>query len=419
MSDIITTLHPENNSSDNLYPNIKKENIPLGYSILQNYSVLNYLLSIEDTLSSYDTACVTLINKKINYNGYANIRFRVKQEGVVSILICIKNDNEQFIVKNRIDVNCVTGWNNFKTYVNVNDYISIYFNTGLGYYTVTNTNTINTLYAGYSPTPEINSVLPNLTNTSTILFAYDFEIDTGEGGISGKNIDDYSIGKNKLSKNLMNELLINKSNISSILRASNNLKINLVGDSITYGLGSTDRNTKSWAGLLKNYLESIYNCIIINSGAAGISSMVVTQNLSNYIHDDDDIVLCMLGTNNRNNETFYNSLYNDYTIIKNYCLDRNIKFIPLVSIPASITDEETRYKHMDDINHIMESWCLDNKYELINLYEEFYKYCGYDNDVLNSLLDDGLHPNDNGYYIIFRIICEHLGVKAKIKNASW
>lgn len=36
-------------------------------------------------------------------------------------------------------------------------------------------------------------------------------------------------------------------------------------------------------------------------------------------------------------------------------------------------------------------------------------YCKYTDTPIDSLLSDGLHPNDNGYKIMFEIILEKLG----------
>lgn len=215
------------------------------------------------------------------------------------------------------------------------------------------------------------------------------------------------------------------SNISDILYNTNNIiKIKLIGDSITYGVGATAGH--SWADLLKNSLESKFNCQVVNSGLSGINSEYLVTHIDTLIEDNDNIVICMIGTNNRIRKSSFDRLFGDLQTLYNYCKERDIKFIPMCSLPAGLTDEErengtfnVRYKHMDDIENVISAFSVANNLEFIDLYEKVYMYCMTKGITINSLLADGLHPNDTGYYLMFRFITHCLGVDAKLENATW
>ena len=251
--------------------------------------------------------------------------------------------------------------------------------------------------------------------------------------VSNANINKIKIGKGSTAptdnfsyviSGLTNNGLIS-SNIANILyNANNTINIKLIGDSITSGVGAS--LGKSWASLLKSSLESKFNCQVTNNGVSGVNSNYIVSNISTLISDTDDIVICMIGTNNRISQQTFNSLYGDLQTIYSYCKERNIKFIPMCSLPASLNDEErengtfnVRYRHMDDIENVISAFSVDNKLEFIDLYEKVYMYCMTKDISINSLLADGLHPNDNGYYLMFRFITHCLGVDAKLENATW
>ena len=50
----------------------------------------------------------------------------------------------------------------------------------------------------------------------------------------------------------------------------------------------------------------------------------------------------------------------------------------------------------------------------ISIYNAFTKYCMIKNISVDSLLADGLHPNDEGYTLIFNLLLDELGLGRKI-----
>ena len=74
---------------------------------------------------------------------------------------------------------------------------------------------------------------------------------------------------------------------------------------------------------------------------------------------------------------------------------------------------------MEDVAIIINK--LANKYNLTHysFFNDIQKYCYEKGITFESLLSDDLHPNDDGYSIMFRMICYGLGIPLKIEDATW
>ena len=229
--------------------------------------------------------------------------------------------------------------------------------------------------------------------------------------------------------------------IARIFNKSTHTNIKLVGDSITHGQGGSGfsldgeligtffgseyrRNTKGycWANSFKSYLEEKFNCTVTNNAVMGTSTVELVNNFDTLVSDTDDIVICMYGTNNRINtygkESFEPNLQ---TIIDN-CKSKNIDLILMANIPCSIAHEENKTEtnfHMEDVNHSIAKVCSKNGMQYINVYQKFLDYCWLTGTTIDSLLADGLHPNDKGYDVMFKIICAELGIAIKRDGATW
>ena len=89
---------------------------------------------------------------------------------------------------------------------------------------------------------------------------------------------------------------------------------------------------------------------------------------------------------------------------------RDKKVIFVANIPATPGNEEDAegefwyILHLDDINEIHKRAQATAGFTLISLYDKFSNYVAQNNIPLRSLLSDGLHPNDEGYKVIFEIL---------------
>lgn len=228
------------------------------------------------------------------------------------------------------------------------------------------------------------------------------------------------------------------------------LKIKLIGDSITHGMGGTGYTNDAehgelictdgdrswyvnsggvcWANMLKSYLEEKFHCTVKNYGTSGRASGHLRLYLDQLIDDDDSIIICMIGTNDRNNESdpYSSHQRNPSQTLENlqaicdYCTALGKDIIFMSSIPASVQNENNnKVCHMEDIDNVMMKLAAQNHMEYISVYKEFLQYCKYADISIDSLLSDGLHPNDSGYEVMFEIITKALGFGIKRSNADW
>lgn len=222
-----------------------------------------------------------------------------------------------------------------------------------------------------------------------------------------------------------------------IFDPSNTTNIVLVGDSITHGQGGTgwdqngdtiiddfkrSPNSYCWAKLFKEYIESNYNAVVTNNGCTGTNTTFLANNLETLIPVETDIVIISYGTNNRglgvtdNYDNVYTTMINDFNTIINYCKMNNIKYIIVSPIPSSVDDEtrivgeERRFVHMFHINNIISAISSINNFEYVNMYNLITYYCKTRGINWEDHLKDGLHPNDEGYLIMFEQLLNGLGL---------
>ena len=227
----------------------------------------------------------------------------------------------------------------------------------------------------------------------------------------------------------------------------NGCKVKLIGDSITAGQGgsnfNSDFNTSGgelitdkiwskswytndtghcWANSLRDYLTQKFGCTVKNFGCPGIGVDQMILAIDDLVREDDELVICMIGTNNRHNmqlTEFYSKLKQIYEIIT---VTKGKKCIMMSCMPASVENElsSNRIFHTEDIDNMYFKLSCEKNVEYISIYKEVMKYCdtkGIDVDTL--LNSDGLHPNDNGYNVMFKIVCNALGFAQKRDGATW
>ena len=143
------------------------------------------------------------------------------------------------------------------------------------------------------------------------------------------------------------------------------------------------------------------------------------------VDKNDGIVICTIGTNNRHICFHEGPKREREELLREFALNverlygkfRNsgVEVIFIANIPASQKNELDgenywRILHMNDINDVYKSKAEKLGFPFISLYELFLEYCEAKKINYETLLADGLHPNDDGYTAMFEIIKTALGV---------
>ena len=216
--------------------------------------------------------------------------------------------------------------------------------------------------------------------------------------------------------------------------------IKLLGDSITHGVGGTGfeqngahivgdfyRNPYGycWAKRFKEHMEAHYNCTVTNNACTGTKIQFVLEHFDELVDEKDDVVICTIGTNNRHRyfkdgpepeveawkEEFYQYVVELYERFEK----SGKEYVLIANIPAGESNERSgedfwRVIHMNDIRDAYARAAAEYGFAFVSLYDLFGDYCKNNNIALESLLADGLHPNDRGFDVIFALLCEEFGV---------
>lgn len=175
-----------------------------------------------------------------------------------------------------------------------------------------------------------------------------------------------------------------------------------------------------WAQLFKNYMNEKFKIIVRNFGMSGINSGDLKYFINDFMDTkyNFDCIVLMIGTNNRENgnlESLYADMNDTIKTIKNYGKD----LIIMACIPASIANEKTFHVHMEDVHNALRNISCENKIPFISVYNLFIDYCSNKGIKIDTLLSDGLHPNNEGYKVMFQLISNAMGIALKRPDATW
>ena len=248
------------------------------------------------------------------------------------------------------------------------------------------------------------------------------------GAVSDSGVVEINITESKVSANI--------DVIMSDLGCNAN-KIVLLGDSIVAGVGGTGFNGSSsgstpaeqtsgelianlgasgtfyrntagvcWANLMKNYLEAKYpQTSVINNGCSGINSNTVATHFYSLVPNDTTKIVLCIGINDRGNGT-----NPDYTVYHlNRILDKaeemNVDIVVMTCIHPTAANEALPGKNYTSyqVASAIKKACVGRS-EVVNLQSELEFYLYEHNLSYDTLLPDGIHPNDDMYGIMFNVI---------------
>ena len=237
---------------------------------------------------------------------------------------------------------------------------------------------------------------------------------------------------------------------SQIVLSDKPVRIKLLGDSITHGYGGTgyaqngenfvtdfrrNKDGYCWASLMADHLGKQYGCQVINNGCSGIFTTFIIEHFDTLVDENDDLIICTIGTNDRlqykkdgprpTRLERMAKIYGNMQQIADKCQKAGKPVIFVANIPAIWETEEGslgpdrdfwRPVHMHDIHDLWVKLCCERDLPLVDLYTAMTDYCDARNIPLNDLLADGLHPNDRGYEVMFRLLMQELGIAVPHKD---
>lgn len=208
-------------------------------------------------------------------------------------------------------------------------------------------------------------------------------------------------------------------------------KIKLLGDSRTHGSGGTgyaqdgdlipgtdvrmNPNGYSWANNLRDLLARKYNVTVVNYGQSGKNSYQIYTQMTTLIEDDDDLILMMLGTNDRHNLASTEDTKQYQRAMIDYAHSKGIKVILMSAPPVTSTEttgdnDPIRNFGMFDLDKALQELAAEYNMQHISHYDNTLKFAEYRGISSDDLLADGLHENDAGHDVVFRHVLRSMGI---------
>ncbi len=225
-------------------------------------------------------------------------------------------------------------------------------------------------------------------------------------------------------------------NMQELLQKQN-VRINIIGDSIAAGAGSTDgykteqlifEDNKqffrhvapnSWWGLLEAYLKNKNSTLtVINNGCGGAYSYQLKNHLNEMISEDDDIIFMLMGLNDRKRKDGMTELKENSERVLDELISRGKTVVVLTPNPSVHSNEyyENRLYHTDEVVEILREVVKDRCVQFIDLYQYILNYLKDHNQKIDDIIfnpdgvGDGLHPGDFAQKLMFEKIIDELGV---------
>lgn len=144
----------------------------------------------------------------------------------------------------------------------------------------------------------------------------------------------------------------------------------------------------------------------VNYAISGQTSEHYYNNRDVFVSNDEFIIM-QLGTNDRG---IINSLKMKefQKRIIDYALSKNCVVYLMSANAVSDVDDNNKIFKMSEVDQTLNDLAKEKKLMFISNFKAFLKHVDEFNSSIESLLSDGLHPNDEGYKVMYRNIVKNL-----------
>ena len=134
--------------------------------------------------------------------------------------------------------------------------------------------------------------------------------------------------------------------------------------------------------------------------------MVTQKNEALGYLSKKDFVIWLTGTNDRYAPGSYKENIRSYLDAVRDCCGG---MLVISGIPSTETDEDTHPATMQQMDEIITA-AVTGFVPHFSMYQAFSRYCENHDIPLPDCFADHVHPNDLGHYIIFKLLCQNLGL---------
>lgn len=206
------------------------------------------------------------------------------------------------------------------------------------------------------------------------------------------------------------------------------MKIKVLGDSIAAGAGcSTFVET---AEILMDYPEKQYfRCEaptswwgllldagheVKNMGCCGANSTQLLEHLDQFLEEEDELILVLVGLNDRKRVNGMNELRENLAMLMTEIKRKNKRFAFMTPLPSTYENEhfENRIHHTEEVVSILREQAEKHQVQLIDHYAMASAYLLENGKQIEDILfgegckNDGLHPGDFAQRLLYENIVQ-------------
>lgn len=182
---------------------------------------------------------------------------------------------------------------------------------------------------------------------------------------------------------------------------------------------TNSRNASSTANKVRLEALRIPKTVVVeNQGSSGAPSDFIAAKVTST----DDFIFIMLGTNDRHTYLSPNKTKSNLRLyIDHIRATTSAQPILMSANAVAVADDTTASRNfkMDQVDAAIRSVALEEGVPFISNYDAFMRYEERTGVSLDTLLADGLHPNDPGYKEMFNNICRNIGLPILREGMSY
>ena len=206
-------------------------------------------------------------------------------------------------------------------------------------------------------------------------------------------------------------------------------KIDFIGDSVVAGMGGTgyDGNWKApspnssgycFCNVMRKHLSEQFGCTVVNQGMSGATITDIEKYMDTIFSEGSQCAIYFADINDRENAETYAAFKAKLPGFINTALTK----VPYFAVIAQYPTPNDRGIKPFVADAFVSAATLEKCY-YGSLQQKWLDYIA-TNNISGSMSNDGLHPTDFGYYHMFKMVCEMLGIPYDHKtdysvNGDW
>lgn len=228
-------------------------------------------------------------------------------------------------------------------------------------------------------------------------------------------VADGSLTTNKLSQSAYMQVG-DLTDIGRMILNGTITKIDFIGDSVVAGLGGTGYNGSNsepstfstgycFTNVMRKYLNEKYGCTVINQGISGQAITGIKAHMNEIFSTGSQCAIYFADINDRNSTEQWNTFKTELPSFITTALSKVPYFAVISQYP---TRSELTIKSSDADAFI--AGATYGRCYYGSLRKKWLDYITL-NGITSTLTADSYHPNDLGYYYMWKMVCEMLGIQ--------